>query len=59
MEDREYAEPAATHPQRHVPYVSYAVLRIWEQAAVTAAVSSPRDGDPVELSKRYVATLCG
>ncbi len=29
---------------------SYAVLRTCDQAAVTAAVSSLRDGDPVELS---------
>jgi 2'-5' RNA ligase len=35
---------------RHVPHVSYAVLRTWDQAAVAAAVSSLRDGDPVELS---------
>jgi hypothetical protein len=35
---------------RHVPHVSYAVLRTWDQAAVTAAVSSLRDGDPVALS---------
>jgi hypothetical protein len=34
-----------------VPHVSYAVLRTWDQAAVTAAaVSSLRDGDPVALS---------
>jgi hypothetical protein len=35
---------------RHVPHVSYAVLRTWERAAVTAAVSSLGGGDPVELS---------
>jgi 2'-5' RNA ligase len=38
-----------THGQ-HVPHVSYAVLRSWEQAAVTAALSSLASGDPVELS---------
>jgi 2'-5' RNA ligase len=35
---------------RHVPHVSYAVLRTWEQAAVMAALSSLGAGDPVELS---------
>jgi 2'-5' RNA ligase len=38
-----------THGQ-HVPHVSYAVLRTWEQAAVTAAVSSLGEGEPIELS---------
>ncbi len=38
-----------THGQ-HVPHVSYAVLRTWEQRAVTAALSSLGAGDPVELN---------
>jgi 2'-5' RNA ligase len=35
---------------RHVPHVSYAVLRSWDQEAVTAALADLRDGAPVELS---------
>jgi hypothetical protein len=42
---------------RHVPHVSYAVLRTWDQAAVTAAVSSLSDGDPVALSFDGVGLL--
>jgi hypothetical protein len=34
---------------RHVPHVSYAVLRSWELTAVSAALAG-FDGDPVELS---------
>jgi hypothetical protein len=34
---------------RHMPHVSHAVLPTWEQAAVTAALSSQGDGE-VELS---------
>lgn len=34
---------------RHVPHVSYAVLRSWDQHAVTAALSSLDDGAPVTL----------
>lgn len=34
----------------HVPHVSYAVLRRWDQAAVTAALADLADGSPVELS---------
>jgi 2'-5' RNA ligase len=35
---------------RHVPHVSYAVLRSWDQAAVAAALAGLDDGSPVELS---------
>jgi hypothetical protein len=35
---------------RHVPHVSYAVLRTWDRAAVTAALGSLDAGDSVELS---------
>jgi 2'-5' RNA ligase len=34
----------------HVPHVSYAVLREWEQAAVTDALAHLDGGEPVELS---------
>jgi hypothetical protein len=35
---------------RHVPHVSYAVLRSWDQPAITAALEGLDDGSPVELS---------
>ena len=35
---------------RHVPHVSYAVLRQWDQAAVTDALAAVGGGDPVEVS---------
>jgi hypothetical protein len=35
---------------RHVPHVSYAVLRRWDQAAVTDALAAIDGGQPVELS---------
>ncbi|MBO0866839.1 MAG: 2'-5' RNA ligase family protein, partial [Mycobacterium sp.] len=35
---------------RHVPHVSYAVLRSWDQEAVTAALADLGDGAPVQLS---------
>jgi hypothetical protein len=35
---------------RHVPHLSYAVLRSWDLASVTAALSGPGDGEPVDLS---------
>jgi hypothetical protein len=35
---------------RHVPHVSYAVLRSWDQTAVTAALEGLGDSSPVELS---------
>lgn len=38
-----------TH-RRHVPHVSYAVLRSWDRDAVTAALAGLDDGTPVELS---------
>ena len=38
-----------THGQ-HVPHVSYAVLRSWEQTAVTAALADIGGGAPVDLS---------
>ena len=35
---------------RHVPHLSYAVLRIWDLASVTAALSGLDDGEPVDLT---------
>ena len=35
---------------RHLPHVSYAVLRRWDQAAVTDALAGIERGEPVELS---------
>ena len=35
---------------RHLPHVSYVVLRRWDQAAVTAALSDLACGEPVELN---------
>jgi hypothetical protein len=35
---------------RHVPHVSYAVLRSWDQVAVTDALAAVDGGRPVELS---------
>lgn len=35
---------------RHVPHVSYAVLRSWDQTAVAAALGDLGDGTPVDLS---------
>ena len=35
---------------RHLPHVSYAVLRRWDQAAVTDALARIEVGEPVELS---------
>jgi 2'-5' RNA ligase len=35
---------------RHVPHVSYAVLRQWDQAAVDDALAAIGGGEPVELS---------
>jgi 2'-5' RNA ligase len=35
---------------RHVPHVSYAVLRRWDQATVTDAVTRLDGGEPVEVS---------
>ena len=35
---------------RHVPHVSYAVLRKWDQAAVGDALAGLDGGDPVDLS---------
>jgi 2'-5' RNA ligase len=35
---------------RHVPHVSYVVLRTWDRATVTAALASLDAGDPLELS---------
>ncbi|HZA09968.1 2'-5' RNA ligase family protein [Mycobacterium sp.] len=34
---------------RHVPHVSYAVLRSWDHAAVTEALAGLGDGAPVDL----------
>jgi 2'-5' RNA ligase len=38
-----------TH-RKHVPHVSYAVLRSWDLSAVTAAVAGLGAGPPVELT---------
>ena len=38
-----------TH-RRHVPHVSYAVLRRWDLATVRAAVATLGAGPPVELT---------
>jgi 2'-5' RNA ligase len=35
---------------RHVPHMSYAVLRQWDQAAVTDALTQLDGGEPVEVS---------
>ncbi|WP_375488339.1 2'-5' RNA ligase family protein [uncultured Mycobacterium sp.] len=35
---------------RHVPHVSYAVLRSWDQPSITAALERLGDGSPVDLS---------
>ncbi|HEU4362784.1 MAG TPA: 2'-5' RNA ligase family protein [Mycobacterium sp.] len=35
---------------RHLPHVSYAVLRSWDRAAVTAALADLPAGAPVQLS---------
>ena len=35
---------------RHVPHVSYAVLRSWDQGAVTDALAGLDGGEPVDLS---------
>ena len=35
---------------RHVPHVSYAVLRSWDPTAVTAALARLNGGEPVQLS---------
>lgn len=35
---------------RHVPHVSYAVLRKWDQAAVDDALAGLNGGEPVDLS---------
>ncbi|PQM48811.1 hypothetical protein C1Y40_00979 [Mycobacterium talmoniae] len=38
-----------TH-RRHVPHLSYAVLRSWDLAAVTAALAALDDGSPVQAN---------
>jgi hypothetical protein len=40
--------PSHTHG-RHVPHVSYAVVRSWDLAAVTSALTDLQPGNPVEL----------
>ena len=35
---------------RHVPHLSYAVLRQWDEAAVTDALAALDGGEPVEVS---------
>lgn len=35
---------------RHVPHLSYAVLRSWDAVAVTGALAGLGDGSPVQLS---------
>ncbi len=34
---------------RHVPHVSYAVLRSWDKTAVTAALTARGSGSPAEV----------
>ncbi len=50
LEERGVPSPLSHTHGRHVPHVSYAVLRAWNQAAVTAALASLPAGDAVELS---------
>ncbi|ORW05817.1 2'-5' RNA ligase family protein [Mycobacterium kyorinense] len=50
IEDRGVPSLRSHTHGRHVPHVSYAVLRNWDQSAVTAALADLRDGGPVELS---------
>jgi 2'-5' RNA ligase superfamily len=50
LEDRGVPSLRSHTHGRHVPHVSYAVLRSWDQSAVTAALDELRDGSPVELS---------
>jgi hypothetical protein len=50
LEQRGVASLRSHTHGRHVPHVSYAVLRSWDQTAVTAALAELRDGPPVELS---------
>ncbi|MEZ0365238.1 2'-5' RNA ligase family protein [Mycobacterium sp. pUA109] len=41
----------ASHTHRqHVPHLSYAVLRSWDLAAVTAALTELDDGSPVQVN---------
>jgi 2'-5' RNA ligase len=50
LEQRGVASLRSHTHGRHVAHVSYAVLRSWDQTAVTAALAELRDGPPVELS---------
>lgn len=50
IEDRGVPSLRSHTHGRHVPHVSYAVLRSWDQPAVTAALAELSDGGPVELS---------
>ncbi|WP_204802054.1 2'-5' RNA ligase family protein [Mycobacterium riyadhense] len=50
IEERGVASLRSHTHGRHVPHVSYAVLRRWDRAAVTAALGYLDGGCPVELS---------
>jgi 2'-5' RNA ligase len=50
LEDRGVPSLRSHTHGRHVPHVSYAVLRSWDQTAVVAALADLSDGSPVELS---------
>jgi 2'-5' RNA ligase len=50
LEQRGVASLRSHTHGRHVPHVSYAVLRSWDQTAVAAALAELHDGPPVELS---------
>jgi 2'-5' RNA ligase superfamily len=50
LEQRGVASLQSHTHGRHVPHVSYAVLRSWDQTAVTAALAELSEGPPLELS---------
>lgn len=50
LEQRGVASLRSHTHGRHVPHVSYAVLRSWDQTAVTAALAELCNEPPVELS---------
>lgn len=50
VEERGVASLRSHTHRRHVPHVSYAVLREWDQDVVAEALSGNGSGDPVELS---------
>lgn len=50
IEERGVASLRSHTHGRHVPHVSYAVLRSWDRTAVAAALDELEGGSPVELS---------